>query len=133
MRSLLCSGMSTPPPPPPPGYNAPPPPPGYSAYGGPAQVPQKTNGLSVASLVLSLVGVIPCFWGFQVPGLLGVIFGFIGRSQVKRSNGAQKGGGLALAGLIVGLVLLALCAVLWAYIAFSGDCTFEDGVLSCES
>ena len=123
--------MSTPPPPPP-GYNAPPPPPGYSAYGA-APMPQKTNGLSVASLVLSLVGIIPCFWGLQVPGLLGVIFGFIGRNQIKRSNGAQKGAGLALAGLIVGLVLLAVCAALWAYIAFSGDCSFDNGILSCET
>lgn len=123
--------MSTPPPPPP-GYNAPPPPPGYSAYGA-APMPQKTNGLSVASLVLSLVGIIPCFWGLQVPGLLGVIFGFIGRNQIKRSNGTQKGAGLALAGLIVGLVLLAICAALWAYIAFSGDCSFDNGILSCET
>lgn len=96
-------------------------------------MPQKTNGLSVASLVLSLVGIIPCFWGLQVPGLLGVIFGFIGRNQIKRSNGTQKGAGLALAGLIVGLVLLAVCAALWAYIAFSGDCSFDNGILSCET
>ena len=41
-------------------------PPGYTAYDNPASVPQKTNGMSVASFVLSLVGVIPCFWGLQV-------------------------------------------------------------------
>jgi uncharacterized protein DUF4190 len=123
--------MDTPPPPPPPNYN-PPPPPGYTAYDT-ASVPQKTNGLSVASLVLSLVGVIPCFWGLQVPGLLGVIFGVIGRRQIARSNGTQKGKGLALAGLVIGIVLLAICAALWAYIAFSGDCEFDGGTLSCQS
>ncbi len=124
--------MDTPPPPPPPNYN-PPPPPGYTAYDNPASMPQKTNGLSVASLVLSLVGVIPCFWGLQVPGLLGVIFGLIGRRQIARSNGTQKGKGLATAGLVIGVILLVIFAVLWAYIAFSGDCEFDGGTLSCET
>ncbi|MGD9704230.1 MAG: DUF4190 domain-containing protein [Acidimicrobiia bacterium] len=119
------------PPPPPPNYN-PPPPPGYTAYSA-ANVPQKTNGMSIASLVLSLVGVIPCFWGLQVPGLLGVIFGLVGRSQIKKSNGTQKGKGLAIAGLTVGIVLLVICAVVWAYIIFSGDCEFDGGTLSCQS
>ncbi|HEY5875052.1 MAG TPA: DUF4190 domain-containing protein [Ilumatobacteraceae bacterium] len=120
------------PPPPPPNYN-PPPPPGYTAYDNAATMPQKTNGMSVASLVLSLVGVIPCFWGLQVPGLLGVIFGLIGRRQIARSNGMQKGKGLATAGLVIGIILLVICAALWAYIAFSGDCEFDGGTLSCES
>jgi hypothetical protein len=124
--------MDTPPPPPPPNYN-PPPPPGYTAYDNPASGPQKTNGLSVASLVLSLVGVIPCFWGLQVPGLLGVIFGLIGRRQIARSNGTQKGKGLATAGLVIGVILLAVFAALWAYIAFSGDCEFDGGTLSCST
>lgn len=122
--------MSTPPPPP--GYTPPPPPPGYSAYSA-SPVPQKTNGLAVASLVLSLVGVIPCFWWFQVPGLLGLIFGVVSRNQIKRSNGMQKGAGLAIAGLVIGIVLLVICAAFWAYVVFSGDCTFDNGSFTCET
>jgi hypothetical protein len=46
-----------------------------------------------------------------VGGLLGVIFGFVARSQIKRSGGSQKGSGLALAGIIVGFVVIALAAL----------------------
>jgi uncharacterized protein YqgC (DUF456 family) len=42
---------------------------------------------------------------------LGVIFGFVARSQIKRSGGSQKGSGLALAGIIVGFVVIALAAL----------------------
>jgi hypothetical protein len=127
--------MSMPPPPPPFGSDpsrppgsfggyppSPPPsapPPGYAAYGqggyGSAFQPQKNAGMAVASLVLSLVGLIPCFWVFQVPGLLGLIFGIVGRSQIAKSNGAKKGAGLALAGIIIGAILLVfvVVALLW--------------------
>jgi hypothetical protein len=43
---------------------------------------------------------------------LGVIFGFVARGQIKRSGGAEQGGGLALAGIIVGFVCIAIGAVL---------------------
>ena len=40
-------------------------------------------------------------------GILAVIFGFVARSQIKRSNGTQRGSGMALAGIILGFVWLA--------------------------
>ena len=43
-----------------------------------------------------------------VPGILGIIFGFIARGQIKRSNGQQKGDGMAIAGIIVGFAWVAL-------------------------
>jgi hypothetical protein len=46
-----------------------------------------------------------------VGGVLGVIFGFVARGQIKRSGGAQKGSGLALAGIIVGFVFIVLAAI----------------------
>jgi Domain of unknown function (DUF4190) len=64
----------------------------------------KNNGLAVASLVCSCVGLI----AFTLPCILGVIFGFVARSQIRRSQGAQKGDGLALAGIIVGFAGIAL-------------------------
>ena len=70
---------------------------------------QGTNGMSIASLVLSLVNVIPCFWVVPIPALLGVIFGSVGRGQMKRS-GSDKGKGLAIAGITIGIVAL----VMWA-------------------
>src|SRR5262245_31716065 len=81
-----------PPAPGPPLYpSAPPPPPGYQSLGyGTQPVEHKTNGLSVASFVLSLVTVIPCFWFFPITAVLGTIFGFVSRGQL-RQNPGQRG------------------------------------------
>ena len=67
------------------------------------QVQQKTNGLAIAALICGCAGFL-----LFVPGILGIIFGFIARSQIKRSNGQQKGDGMALAGIIVGFAWVAL-------------------------
>lgn len=85
-----------------PSYSQPYPGGGFSPY--PAA--PKTNGLAIASLVCSILGV--CC---GVGGVVGVIFGFVARGQIKRSGGAQKGSGLALAGIIVGFVFIALAAI----------------------
>ncbi len=98
---------------------------GYQPYGMQPAPPEKTNGLSIASLVLSLVNIIPCFWFLPVPALLGVIFGFVSRRQIK-NNPSAKGKGLALAGLIIGLIFLALGAIFWIYVATSDNC-YRDG------
>ncbi len=78
----------------------------YAAQGsGPPYgqaVNQKTNGFAIASLVCSCAGL------FFLPAVAGVIFGFVARAQITRSNGLQKGNGLALAGIIVGFGWLAL-------------------------
>lgn len=49
---------------------------------------------------MALVGLILSFF---IP-LAGLIVSIIGRSQIKKSNGALNGGGLALAGIIVSVV-----------------------------
>jgi Domain of unknown function (DUF4190) len=76
------------------GYNA------YTPYGVPAK---RTNGLAIASLVCSCVGFV-----LFVPALLGIIFGFVARSQIRQSGGTQGGDGLAIAGIIVGFAWIAL-------------------------
>lgn len=113
--------------PPPPGY-APPSgyeqPPAYDqqaaaygyqqpgAYPGYPAVAQRTSGMAIASLILSILGI----------GLLGVIFGHLALSEIKKSNGMVGGQGLAMAGLIIGYVEIGLsllvCAILT--IAFIG-------------
>ncbi len=79
-----------------------------SGYGGPSPS-VKNNGLAVASLICSCVGLL-----FALLGILGIIFGFIARSQIRRSQGAQKGDGLALAGIIIGFVSIALVITIFA-------------------
>jgi hypothetical protein len=112
---------------PPESWTPPPPTPGASPYahlaapgtppfqGAPYAMPRRNNGLAVASLVCSCAGVVPFFFG--LPCVLGIVFGFVARSQIRRSGGAQGGEGLALAGIIVGFGLLAIFLVLVIVIA----------------
>ncbi len=99
------------------GYAAAPPfapptgvPPGY---GYPPPAP-KTNGLAVASLILSILTLV------GVGSILGIVFGFVSRAQIRRSHGAQKGSGLGLAGIIVGFVTVALVLAAVAIPTFLG-------------
>lgn len=69
----------------------------YGAPGAPAQT-DKTN-------VLAIVGIILAFF---VP-LVGVILGFVARSQIKRTG--EKGSGLALAAIIVGLAIIVIYVI----------------------
>jgi hypothetical protein len=84
----------------------------YPYYGQPAAhgvpVGKKTNGLAIASLVCSCAGIL--FFG--VPGIVGIVFGFVARSQIRRSNRSQGGEGLALAGIIVGFAWIAILIVI---------------------
>ena len=62
----------------------------------------KTSGMAIASLVLSLL------WIFGIGSILAIIFGHIARSQIARSGGRLKGAGIALAGLIIGYIMIAI-------------------------
>jgi hypothetical protein len=96
----------------------------YPVGGPPTQSPawappQPTNGLAIASLVCSCVGIVPFLFG--VPCILGIIFGFVSRSQIKRSQGRQGGGGLALAGIIVSFSLIGIFIILVILLAIFGN------------
>ena len=116
--------------PPPPYYGAPPQEyqpvqqqPAYQqpVYGAVPGVPgPKTNGMAVASLVLGIVSWIPFLWIGFIPGL---ILGFVGKSQIDRSGGEQGGGGLAVAGIVLGLIgsaILGLFVLLFIFGALGG-------------
>ncbi|MUM34009.1 DUF4190 domain-containing protein [Mycolicibacterium sp. CBMA 361] len=66
---------------------------------------RSTNGLAIASLVCSLLGLVTC----AATSVLGVIFGHIANSQIKRTG--EEGQGMAVAGLIVGYIGVALLLV----------------------
>jgi Domain of unknown function (DUF4190) len=70
-------------------------------------VRQQTNGLAVASFVLGLT------WVFWIGSLLAVVFGLAALSQISASEGRQSGEGLAIAGLVLGLIG-ACTFFLWA-------------------
>ena len=80
-----------------------------AGYGSPGYryvtaVGTKNNGMAIASLICAIGGIF--FLG--IPSVLGIVFGFVARSQIQRSNGTQTGSGLALAGIIVGFCVVAV-------------------------
>lgn len=77
------------------------PPPVVSLY-------KKTSSLATASLVCGLVG-----WYFIFVGsLAAVITGHLAQKEIRESQGRLGGNGMALAGLIMGYIQLALCLLL---------------------
>lgn len=76
-------------------------PPQGSYPGGFEAQPPKTDGLSIAALILSLACCPP----------VGVILGFVGLSRTK--GGKRKGRGLAIAAVVIGIItsLIAVAAI----------------------
>lgn len=94
-------------------------------YGEDPRAMTSDSGFGVAALVLGIVGTVmsvTVLFGALL-GILGVIFGAIGRAKVK--SGRAFNGGQALTGLILGALAFVLSAVmLFVYISVSDD---EDG------
>ncbi|MEU1179703.1 hypothetical protein ABZ464_18975 [Streptomyces sp. NPDC005820] len=88
------------------GYGYPSPAPG--GYYWPGMPPVESNGIGVTGMVLGIASaVIFCMWPVAiVVGVLGVIFGAIGRR--KASRGEATNPGQALAGIICGIAGIAL-------------------------
>ncbi len=86
----------------------------YATPGYGAPVVAVRNGLGTAALVLGILSIPGAFTviGGVLLGILGIIFGAIGRSRAKR--GQATNGGSALAGVITGAVGLLIAVVLVA-------------------
>jgi hypothetical protein len=108
------SGASVPPPPPaaPPGSRFGEVPVGQPQWAHPPR-PGGTNGLAIAGFVLGLL------WLCGLGSLLGVIFGFVALSQIRRSN--QSGRGFAIAGIVLGIIGIIATVVAGILIATKAD------------
>lgn len=81
----------------------PPPPPPPAPSPEPAYVQQQgTNGFGVASLVLGIL------WIFWLGSALALVFGYIALGQIKKSGNRQGGKGLAIAGIVLGWIGVAV-------------------------
>ncbi|WP_414942972.1 DUF4190 domain-containing protein [Amycolatopsis sp. cmx-11-32] len=83
------------------------PPQPYNPYAASAPQRPQDNGMAIAGLVCSLVGICSC-----VTVIVGLILGHIGLAKANR--GEAGGRGMALAAVIIGYVVLAL------YVGFFG-------------
>jgi curved DNA-binding protein CbpA len=75
----------------------------------PPPPPPRTNPLAVASLVLSLCGLVTC-----ITAPIGAIVGHVAHKQIGQNG--ELGDGMAMAGIVVGWLLTALgcCGLAWA-------------------
>jgi hypothetical protein len=75
------------------------------------QVPVRTSGLAITSLVMALVG------AFTILGtILATMCGFLALASIRRAGGQIAGRGYALAGIVLGFVLTGLA--LYAFMSF---------------
>jgi Domain of unknown function (DUF4190)/Protein of unknown function (DUF2510) len=85
----------------------------------------RNNGLAIAAMVLGIV------WVYWIGSLLALIFGYVALSQIKKSQGSQRGRGMAIAGVVLGYVGLALLALVIVLVALNADSISRS--LSCDS
>ena len=79
-------------------------------YGGQAPQPlQRTNGMSVAALISGILG-LTIFFG--IGSVAALIFGYVARGQIKRSQGQESGNGMAIAGIVMGWIGVVVSVVL---------------------
>ncbi|WP_217162132.1 DUF4190 domain-containing protein [Streptomyces sp. AC512_CC834] len=103
-----------------PGYPAAPPV-GYPHAPGYGMPMQPSNGMGTAGLVLGIIGVVCSLtfflWFFGVIlGVLGIIFGAIGRGKANRGEATNKGA--ATAGLVLGITATVILPLL-GFLAFA--------------
>lgn len=79
----------------------------------PVVVAQKTNGFAIASLVLGIL------WIWWVGSALALVFGYVAKSQIDRSGGVEGGRGLAVAGIVLGWIGVAIAILVFLVLAGS--------------
>ncbi len=91
---------------------------GGHPYGAGPYYPQPApvSGMAIASLVLGIATWVVGWFTLGIPGILGIIFGLLGIVQCK--NGQRTGRGLAIAGFILSVIMVALLIGIFVF-AFS--------------
>ena len=79
------------------------------------------NGMALTSMILAICSVVftfACFVGF-ILAIPAVILGHIARKQIREGAHMQTGDGMALAGLIIGYIVIGLFAVMCVFIGIA--------------
>ncbi len=112
-----------------------------SPYGGapmggqPLKQGGPTNGKAIAALILGIAGccVLPLILG--IPAL---ILGIMARKEIEASNGQQEGNGMAMAGIILGIIsiiggILYLIFMVFAIASVPTECFTDPDLPQCEN
>ena len=96
-------------PPPPQGYA--PQPPGY----GPQVTKPPGNGMGVAGMVLGIIAIVTCWWGYaaivsMILAIVGLVLSIMGR---KKNAEVGAPAGMATAGLIMSIIALVLSVIVF--------------------
>lgn len=104
---------------------------GYPAYGYPPVAPP-TNGLAIASMVVSILGAVGllCYGFGGYLGIVGAILGHVSRRQIRERG--DNGDGMALAGIITGWIAAGLAVITTTVIVIlvvivANDPAFDSG------
>ena len=73
----------------------------------PAVPETETNAYAVYSLVLGVL------WLLFIGSILAVIYGHLALSQIKKAEGRQTGRGMAIAGLVLGYIGVAILTLMF--------------------
>lgn len=69
-------------------------------------------------MVLGIIGIV--LWFFIIPQILAIIFGGVALMQLKRPENVQTGRGMAIAGLVLGIISIVGLVILIATADNSG-------------
>ncbi len=108
------------------GYGSPPP--GYPGQPLGYGRPPARNGLAITSLVLGILALVTCWLTFPgiILGILAVIFGGVALARARTDRVSNKG--MAIAGLITGVVGAVIGTVLlFVGIRIASDCQDQYG------
>ena len=83
----------------------------------------RTSNLAIISLVSGILGWTILPW---VASLVAIVTGHMARAEIRRSAGTMEGGGLAVAGLVLGyaMVVISLIGLMLIILFFGGLAVF---------
>jgi hypothetical protein len=89
----------------------------------------QSNGMAVASMVLGIVSypVSMLYCMGAIVAILAIVFGFVARGRIKR-NETTVGGGMALAGIILGFIHIALVVLFIVLVMLIGVVAISQGI-----
>lgn len=98
-----------------PPYAPPPPTPSSTPAGAAPATGVKRSGMALAALICGILALtVVCSFGIIMP-LVAIVLGFVARGQISKSAGTLTGGGMAIAGIVLGFFGLIINALVYVF------------------